>query len=112
MHEAMRDCMEDCSSCHDICVETMAPCLTRGERHSDERVVRLLIDCAELCQVSANFMLRRSDLHADPARRALPCASAARSRAAACPRWLAPPSGAGRVISGAPTRDDPRPLPV
>jgi hypothetical protein len=25
--------------------------------------VRLLLDCAEICQTSANFMLRESDLH-------------------------------------------------
>lgn len=64
MDDAMRDCIEECSSCHDVCVETMAHCLVLGERHGDERVVRLLIDCAEICQASANFMLRRSDLHA------------------------------------------------
>jgi hypothetical protein len=64
MDEAMRDCIEECSTCHDICVETIVHCLTIGERHSDEHVVRTLMDCAEICQTSANFMLRRSDLHA------------------------------------------------
>jgi hypothetical protein len=61
--DAMRDCIEECSSCHDICLETFAHCLAMGGKHGEADHLPLLIDCAEICQTSANFMLRRSDLH-------------------------------------------------
>lgn len=32
--------------------------------HSEPAHIRLMLDCAEICQTSANFMLRGSDLHA------------------------------------------------
>ena len=35
-----------------------------AQRHAEAAHIRLLLDCAEICQTSANFMLRGSDLHA------------------------------------------------
>ena len=31
--------------------------------HAEPNHIRLMMDCAEICQTSANFMLRGSDLH-------------------------------------------------
>lgn len=59
----MRRCIENCSDCHNICVETSAHCLEIGGRHAEAAHVRLLLDCAEICLTSANFMLRGSELH-------------------------------------------------
>jgi hypothetical protein len=61
--EAMRDCIRNCTECHNICLETAAYCLQMGGKHAEAAHVRLLLDCAEICQTSANFMLRGSDLH-------------------------------------------------
>jgi len=36
-----------------------------GGMHAEEAHIKLLLDCAEICQTSANFMLRSSDLHAE-----------------------------------------------
>jgi hypothetical protein len=63
MEPMMRDCIEECSSCHDTCLETVAYCLEEGGKHTEGQHVRLLIDCAEICQTSANFMLRNSGMH-------------------------------------------------
>lgn len=63
INEAMRRCIEHCQSCHATCVETVAYCLQQGGRHTEASHVRLMLDCAEICQTSANFMLRGSDLH-------------------------------------------------
>jgi hypothetical protein len=38
-------------------------CLQMGGAHAAANHVRLMLDCAEICQTSANFMLRGSDLH-------------------------------------------------
>ena len=60
----LRECIDNCTDCHAICVETTAHCLEMGGRHAEPEHIRLLLDCAEICQTSANFMLRGSNLHA------------------------------------------------
>jgi hypothetical protein len=59
----MQTCIDDCLDCHSICLETVNHCLQMGGKHAGPRHIRLLLDCAEVCQTSANFMLRNSDLH-------------------------------------------------
>jgi len=59
----MRRCIEDCSDCHNICVETAAHCLELGGKHAEAAHVRILLDCAEICLTSANYMLRGSELY-------------------------------------------------
>lgn len=61
--EKMRACIEECHSCHDICTETVTHCLEMGGEHAEPGHIRLLLDCAEICQTSANFMQRVSDFH-------------------------------------------------
>jgi hypothetical protein len=34
-----------------------------GGDHAETSHIRLLLDCAEICQTSANFMLRMSNFH-------------------------------------------------
>lgn len=61
---AMRNCIRECQNCHSICLETVMHCLQMGGEHAEPAHIRLMLDCAEICQTSANFMLRASDLHA------------------------------------------------
>ena len=60
----MQICINDCFDSHGTCLETMAGCLHKGGKYSEESHIRLLQDCAEICQVSGNLMLRGSDFHA------------------------------------------------
>lgn len=60
----MRECVENCSNCHDVCVETVTHCLDRGGEHATLEHIRALLDCAQACDASRDFMLRGSDLHA------------------------------------------------
>lgn len=60
----MRDCITNCSDCHTVCVETSAHCLELGGEHAAAHHIRLLLDCAQICATSADFMLRGSKLHA------------------------------------------------
>lgn len=79
----MRQCIEECTRCHAICLETVGHCLDLGGKHADPAHIRLLLDCAEICQTSANFMLRGSDLHQ---RTCAVCAEVCRACAEDCGR--------------------------
>lgn len=58
----MGQCIDDCLDCHSICLETsMSYCLEKGGKHAEPGHMRLMLDCSEICQVSANFMLRNSN---------------------------------------------------
>jgi hypothetical protein len=41
----------------------VAYCLQKGGTHAEAAHIGLLLDCAEICQTSANFMLRGSEQH-------------------------------------------------
>lgn len=58
----MEQCIQDCLDCHSVCLETAVDyCLAMGGRHAEQNHIRLMLDCSEICQVSANFMLRGSN---------------------------------------------------
>ena len=59
----MQQCIEECLSCHRVCLETVTYCLQQGGKHAEATHIQTLLDCAEICQTSANFMLRSSELH-------------------------------------------------
>ena len=59
----MQECIDNCTSCHATCMETLSHCLEKGGKHAEPSHIRLLADCAQICATSADFMLRGSDLH-------------------------------------------------
>jgi hypothetical protein len=61
--QEMQQCIQECLGCHSLCLQTVAHCLQMGGKHAEAAHIRLMLDCAEICQTSANFMLRGSDLH-------------------------------------------------
>jgi hypothetical protein len=61
---SIEQCIENCLRCHRLCLETAGRHL-RGEGRIDAAHLRLLLDCAEICQTSANFMIRGSSLHGE-----------------------------------------------
>lgn len=56
LSQGMEQCIQECLDCHHICLETVAYCLQQGGRHADAAHIRVLLDCAEICQTAANFM--------------------------------------------------------
>lgn len=60
---AMQACIQDCLDCYSTCLATLSYCVQQGGRHVAPEHMGLLMDCAEICQTSANFMLRHSLLH-------------------------------------------------
>ena len=61
--QSMQHCIQECLGCHSTCLQTVQHCLMMGGEHAEAARIQLLLDCAEICQTSANFMLRGSDLH-------------------------------------------------
>jgi hypothetical protein len=59
----IQHCIQTCLDCHNSCLNTVTYCLQQGQHHSDVAHITLMMDCAEICQTSANFMLRNSALH-------------------------------------------------
>ena len=59
----MGECIARCTSCYNACVETTIHCLTMGGEHAAVEHIRLLLDCAQVCATSRDYMLRGSDFH-------------------------------------------------
>jgi hypothetical protein len=60
----MQQCIQLCQDCHALCVQTVGHCLTLGGRHATPDHIRVLLDCAEICETTAHYLLRESPLHA------------------------------------------------
>lgn len=62
--QQMQECIQNCINCSRVCSQTLSHCLEMGGVHAEARHIKILMDCAEICQTSANFMLRGSQFHA------------------------------------------------
>ena len=63
MTQDMRQCIQECTTCHQVCLQTIQHCLGMGGKHAEQGHIRLMADCAQICAVSGDFMLRGSHLH-------------------------------------------------
>ncbi|GEO41903.1 hypothetical protein GGE65_005805 [Skermanella aerolata] len=63
MAVSMDECIRNCTECHTICMKTVTHCLGVGGKHADQGHIRMLLDCAQICATSADFMTRGSPLH-------------------------------------------------
>jgi hypothetical protein len=93
---SMRECIDNCTRCHNVCLETFNYSMWLGGSYSESVHLRLLLDCAEICATSANFMLRGSDLHRETCR---VCAVVCENCATDCERYAVPGTGAGAPMS-------------
>ena len=59
----MQECVDECLSCYATCEATIAHCLEMGGKHAAADHIKLLTDCARICSISADFMIRESDVH-------------------------------------------------
>ena len=60
----MQQCIRNCLDCHATCLTMQANhCLEVGGAHVEQKHFKLMMDCAQICMVSADFMLRKSDHH-------------------------------------------------
>ncbi|NBW75813.1 MAG: four-helix bundle copper-binding protein [Sphingomonadaceae bacterium] len=80
----MKECIDLCTASHAMCLETASHVATSSRSPSPAPLLALLSDCAEICQTTANSMLRRSALHTILCRA---CAEACDQCARECERW-------------------------
>jgi hypothetical protein len=64
----LQECIDLCSECHTVCIQTLTDSLEKGEDHIDVERLCLLQDCADICRVSVDFMLRESPQHSHTCR--------------------------------------------
>jgi len=55
---AMNECIDNCTQCHQICIETASYCLSMGGKHAAADHIGLLQACADICTTCADTMLR------------------------------------------------------
>lgn len=61
----MKECINNCQTCHATCLNHLSThCLEMGGAHVAPDHFLLMLDCAQICAVSADFMLRGSKHHA------------------------------------------------
>ena len=59
---SMQHCIDACTRCHQLCLQTaMTHCLQMGGKHVEPTHFTLMLNCAEVCQASANLQLSGSD---------------------------------------------------
>jgi hypothetical protein len=63
-----RQCIQNCTECHSVCLETDTHYLALGGKQAAPGHIGLLLDCAEICLTSADFMLRASESHPETCR--------------------------------------------
>jgi hypothetical protein len=61
---AMNECIDNCTSCHAICLETISHCLSKGGAHAAPEHIALLAACADICSTCAATMLRGASVSA------------------------------------------------
>ena len=60
-----RQCIADCQRCHNDCLQAMAHAMLHvNDTEKGRDRVALLLNCAEMCQATANAMLHASPWHA------------------------------------------------
>lgn len=63
MNEEMKRCIQLCQECHVRCIQIIGHCLQLGGRLATPEHLRLLMDCAQMCTTTADFMARQSSVH-------------------------------------------------
>lgn len=53
----------EAQSCESICVQSIQHCLHMGGSHVDPSHLRLMEDCAKICEATATFLMRGSPQH-------------------------------------------------
>jgi hypothetical protein len=65
LHESkeMEKAIKDSLDCYHACTESIGMCLQMGGEHAAPEHIRLMRDCAQICNTSAEFMMRNSEFH-------------------------------------------------
>ena len=59
----MEQCIINCMECYRVCEETLMYSVQKGGQFAEPMNLSLLADCARVCALSADFMIRQSERH-------------------------------------------------
>jgi hypothetical protein len=62
-HSNMKNSIDRAQDAHRVCSEVMIHCLAMGGKMGERDHIRLLLDCADMCEITANYMMRGSPLY-------------------------------------------------
>lgn len=60
---SIESCIKSCLETYKISSSLLSHCLEKGGKHADPKHIKLLGDCARICNLSADFMIRQSDFY-------------------------------------------------
>jgi hypothetical protein len=63
MHGDMQGAIATALNCHTVCTQKIQHCLQHGGQHVEKQHMTLMLDCAQICITSADFMCRESQMH-------------------------------------------------
>ena len=55
-NQYLNQCIEDCLACYQECLGCIPHCLALGGEHAEQKHITLLMECAQICQLSASVM--------------------------------------------------------
>jgi hypothetical protein len=62
--QRMQECADECLNCYRVVTQMLAEHGVESDsKHVESAHFRLMLDCADICQASANFLLRGSTMH-------------------------------------------------
>lgn len=56
MSQNFDQCIQDCIDCYQHCMSCITHCLSLGGKHSEQSHITLMLECAEICNLSATLM--------------------------------------------------------
>ena len=59
----LSDCIDACEQAHRACTESVIHGMQQGGQVAEWELIQLLLDCADINETAADFMLRSSRLH-------------------------------------------------
>lgn len=52
----MDECIRNCIACYQECTSCIPHCLSQGGKHVERKHIVLMMECAQVCQMSASLM--------------------------------------------------------
>lgn len=53
----MEQCIRDCIECYQECTRCIPHCLSQGGEHVEQKHILLMMECAQICNMSATLMM-------------------------------------------------------
>lgn len=53
---SMEQCIRECIACYQECMSCIPHCLGQGGKHVEQRHLTLMMECAQVCNMSATMM--------------------------------------------------------